>query len=238
MAYRRIAPNVKRCGPNINPRATFDGYTPTPNGASRRSRTSAATPPGTTWWSRTSSPGPGVEAHEVEPWTENGQTWRVLSVTFPDSIDTHNQTQLYYFNDAGLLRRMDCQPSSTARSRSPTTSAARGPSTGSWCQPSGTSTPATKTGPRTCRGSGSRLTSATSGSADRHPSPRWKRPALPPRSRPGTTPSELNRLVTATVATRSPVSGSALVDEPSIGDFTIYRSKTRRNLTGPRPSHV
>jgi hypothetical protein len=53
---------------------------------------------------------PGVEAHEVESWTENGETWRVLSVTFPDSIDTHNKTRLYYFDDAGLLRRMDYQP--------------------------------------------------------------------------------------------------------------------------------
>jgi hypothetical protein len=44
----------------------------------------------------------------VEPWTENGQTWRVL--TFPDSIDVHSATQLYYFDDAGLLRRMDYQP--------------------------------------------------------------------------------------------------------------------------------
>jgi hypothetical protein len=35
---------------------------------------------------------------------------RVLSVTFPDSIDTHSQTQLYYFDDAGLLRRVDYQP--------------------------------------------------------------------------------------------------------------------------------
>jgi hypothetical protein len=53
---------------------------------------------------------PGVESREVEPWTENGETWRVLSVTFPDSIDVHSQTQLYYFDDAGLLRRMDYQP--------------------------------------------------------------------------------------------------------------------------------
>jgi hypothetical protein len=46
----------------------------------------------------------------VEPWTENGQTWRVLSATFPDSIDVHSATQLYYFDDAGLQRRMDYQP--------------------------------------------------------------------------------------------------------------------------------
>ncbi len=31
-------------------------------------------------------------------------------MTFPDSIDTHNKTQLYYFDHAGLLRRMDYQP--------------------------------------------------------------------------------------------------------------------------------
>jgi hypothetical protein len=28
----------------------------------------------------------------------------------PDSIDVHSQTQLYYFDDAGLLRRTDYQP--------------------------------------------------------------------------------------------------------------------------------
>ena len=53
---------------------------------------------------------PGVEAHEVEPWDENGETWRVLSVTFPDTLDTHNPTQLYYFDAAGHQRRMDYQP--------------------------------------------------------------------------------------------------------------------------------
>jgi hypothetical protein len=53
---------------------------------------------------------PGVEAHEVESWVENGQTWRGLRVTFPDTVDTHNETQLYFFDDAGLLRRMDYQP--------------------------------------------------------------------------------------------------------------------------------
>ena len=46
----------------------------------------------------------------MEPWTDNGQTWRILGVTFPDSIDVHSATQLYYFDDAALLRRMDYQP--------------------------------------------------------------------------------------------------------------------------------
>lgn len=53
---------------------------------------------------------PGVETHEVEPWDENGETWRVLSVTFPATLETHNPTQLYYFDAAGKLRRMDYQP--------------------------------------------------------------------------------------------------------------------------------
>ncbi|MBP2705885.1 hypothetical protein JOL79_18930 [Microbispora sp. RL4-1S] len=52
----------------------------------------------------------GVEAHEIEPWTENGEKWRVLSVTYPPSIHTHNATQLYYYDDSGLLRRLDYQP--------------------------------------------------------------------------------------------------------------------------------
>lgn len=53
---------------------------------------------------------PGVETWEIEPWVGNGETWRGLSVTFPARIDTHNETQLYYFDDAGHLRRMDYQP--------------------------------------------------------------------------------------------------------------------------------
>lgn len=93
-----------------DPRSTFDGYTPeTPWSLAQIAYfRSYATwhylvePYLFTW--------PGVEAHEIEPWTEDGQTWRGLSVTFPDSIDTHNRTQLYYFDDAGHLRRMDYQP--------------------------------------------------------------------------------------------------------------------------------
>jgi hypothetical protein len=50
---------------------------------------------------------PGVEAHEIEPWTESGQTWRRLHVTFPDSIVTHSPEQVYYFDADGMQRRMD-----------------------------------------------------------------------------------------------------------------------------------
>src|SRR6476619_3477207 len=43
------------------------------------------------------------------------------------------------------------------------------------------------------------------------------------------------RLVTAMVATRSPVFRFFLVDEPSTGDLAIYRSPTRHNFeTLPR----
>lgn len=31
-------------------------------------------------------------------------------MTFPRSLDTHSRTQLYYFDDHDLLRRMDYQP--------------------------------------------------------------------------------------------------------------------------------
>ncbi|MEV1147745.1 hypothetical protein [Micromonospora sp. NPDC049799] len=31
-------------------------------------------------------------------------------MTYPEDIDTHSETQRYYFDDSGLLRRMDYQP--------------------------------------------------------------------------------------------------------------------------------
>jgi hypothetical protein len=48
-----------------------------------------------------------VEAREIEPWHEAGQTWRRLQVTFPASIATHNPQQVFYFDADGLQRRMD-----------------------------------------------------------------------------------------------------------------------------------
>jgi hypothetical protein len=53
---------------------------------------------------------PGVAAHEAEPWIEGGETWRVLSVTFPASIDVHSRTQRYYYDDESHLRRLDYAP--------------------------------------------------------------------------------------------------------------------------------
>jgi len=49
----------------------------------------------------------GFEAREIEPWQEQGETWRRLKVTFPPSIASHSTEQTFYFGDDGLLRRHD-----------------------------------------------------------------------------------------------------------------------------------
>ncbi|KQP01396.1 hypothetical protein [Leifsonia sp. Leaf264] len=93
-----------------NPRASFDGYTTETKWTAAQAgyfRSYAV-------WHYLAEPIvftlPGVEAHEIEPWTEGDETWRVLQVTYPKTIDAHNEVELYYFNEAGLLRRMDYQP--------------------------------------------------------------------------------------------------------------------------------
>ena len=44
---------------------------------------------------------------ESWPWREAGQVWRTLLVTYPDRLVAHTQQQTCYFDDAGLLRRVD-----------------------------------------------------------------------------------------------------------------------------------
>ena len=39
----------------------------------------------------------GVATEELEPWRENGETWRRLKVTFPHSIATHSTVQIVLF---------------------------------------------------------------------------------------------------------------------------------------------
>lgn len=51
--------------------------------------------------------GPGFSSDELEPWPEQGQTWRRLAVTFPEDLATHNRDQIFYFDSTGLLRRHD-----------------------------------------------------------------------------------------------------------------------------------
>jgi hypothetical protein len=48
---------------------------------------------------------PGFVAREVDPWSENGEQWRVLEVTFPEPYAAHTRTQYVYFGEDGLVRR-------------------------------------------------------------------------------------------------------------------------------------
>ena len=51
--------------------------------------------------------GPGFQTEETGPWAEYGQVWHRLLVIYPDSIVAHTRQQTYYFDDEGLLRRLD-----------------------------------------------------------------------------------------------------------------------------------
>lgn len=53
---------------------------------------------------------PGVHTQEIEPWQVGGETWRRLRVSFPESIATHSQEQLFYFGEDYTQRRMDYAP--------------------------------------------------------------------------------------------------------------------------------
>jgi hypothetical protein len=59
---------------------------------------------------------PGVEAHEIEPWQEDSETWRRLAVRFPANLPNHNPQQTFYYGDDYLLRRMDYSPDVTGNS--------------------------------------------------------------------------------------------------------------------------
>jgi hypothetical protein len=50
---------------------------------------------------------PGFKTQEIEPWTEDGETWRRLKVTFPAHIETHSTEQTFYFDASGILKRHD-----------------------------------------------------------------------------------------------------------------------------------
>jgi hypothetical protein len=50
---------------------------------------------------------PGFVTDEIEPWEENGETWRRLRVIFPDNIASHAREQITYFGTDGLMRRHD-----------------------------------------------------------------------------------------------------------------------------------
>jgi len=49
----------------------------------------------------------GVQTEETSPWQEGKETWRVLRVYFPGSIETHCQVQDFFFDEEFKLRRHD-----------------------------------------------------------------------------------------------------------------------------------
>jgi hypothetical protein len=53
---------------------------------------------------------PGVESRESEPWDEAGHRWRRLEVTFPEGMHVHSRRQRFYFDEQGLLARIDYDP--------------------------------------------------------------------------------------------------------------------------------
>ncbi|MDT5318261.1 MAG: hypothetical protein QOD88_783 [Mycobacterium sp.] len=55
----------------------------------------------------------GVTTEEITPWTEDGERWRRLAVTFPANLPNHNPDQVFYYGDDFMLRRMDYQPEVT-----------------------------------------------------------------------------------------------------------------------------
>lgn len=62
-------------------------------------------------WTYISSPfvflDEGFALRELEPWQEEGQTWRRLAVTFPAGVQTHCREQVFYIDPDGLIRRHD-----------------------------------------------------------------------------------------------------------------------------------
>lgn len=50
---------------------------------------------------------PDYKVTEIEPWEENGETYRRLQVVFPDHIATHSRVQTFYIDENGLIKRHD-----------------------------------------------------------------------------------------------------------------------------------
>src|SRR5215471_18609647 len=49
----------------------------------------------------------GFSSEEIAPIQVDGETWRRLQVTFPDTVKSHTKIQLFCFGPDGLLRRHD-----------------------------------------------------------------------------------------------------------------------------------
>jgi hypothetical protein len=53
---------------------------------------------------------PGVQTEELEPTSDGGGHWRRARVSFPSGIATHCPEQVWSYDRAGLLRRMEYAP--------------------------------------------------------------------------------------------------------------------------------
>lgn len=49
----------------------------------------------------------GFSSEEIPPIQVEGESWRRLKVTFPDTVRSHTKTQIFCFGPDGLLRRHD-----------------------------------------------------------------------------------------------------------------------------------
>ncbi|MGO4299071.1 hypothetical protein [Leifsonia sp. RAF41] len=90
-----------------NPRASFDGHELT----TPWSKLQAAYFTGYAMWTYNTEPWsftfPGVVVEETGTWTENGETFDRLQVTYPSMLATHSPTQTLYADSDGILRRRD-----------------------------------------------------------------------------------------------------------------------------------
>ncbi len=66
---------------------------------------------GEAWWTYLNTPflftQPGFANEEIASIHVDGETWRRLKVTFPDSVKSHTREQIFCFGPDGLLRRQD-----------------------------------------------------------------------------------------------------------------------------------
>ena len=91
----------------LNPRLSFQGQTL----ESPYNRLQLAYVAGYSIWTYLTAPfcfiEPEYETQEIEPWEENGETWRRLKVKYPTHIATHCAEQVFYIDSNGLIRRHD-----------------------------------------------------------------------------------------------------------------------------------
>jgi hypothetical protein len=93
----------------IHPRVSFSGHIP----STKWDQIQRMYFFGYAMWNYLCTPfmlaGPGFKSRELEPHEENRELWRRLHVEFPDSVPTHCREQVFYFDDKGLLQRVDYQ---------------------------------------------------------------------------------------------------------------------------------